>query len=110
MYHLFTILYLTLISVKIPLLSTFAALQLGQRALDVMIVCGPATCLLIEFYWNDDGKLRRENHRPFVQIFDMILQLMFVIKVVCGLYRGNSARLVADYVKSRLLIGPSPYA
>jgi hypothetical protein len=110
MYHFFTLLYISLIGIKINLLSTFGPLQLGQRVLDLLIVCGPAACLLVEFYSTGDTTLKREQHRPFIQVFDMILQLLFVIKVVSGLYRGDSARLVADYLKSRLLIGPSPYA
>lgn len=110
MYHFFTLLYISLIGIKIHLLSTFGALQLGQRFLDVLIVCGPAVCLLFEFYCNSDSSIKREQHRPAIQVFDMILQLLFVIKVVAGLHQGNSARVVADYIKSRLLIGPSPYA
>jgi hypothetical protein len=110
MYQIFTLLYIFLLGAKVYLLSSFKVLELGQRAADVAIVCGPALCLLLEFYCFTDAEVKREQYRTPVQLFDMILQLLFVSKVVLSCCRGSGARMVTDFLKSRFLIGPSPYA
>ena len=110
MYQLFSIIYILLLGLKLHLLATFRLVQLGQTLTDILIICGPALSLIVEFNCCNDALKNRESHRPYMQVFDMLLQALFVAKVVSGLYRGNSGRTIISFVKSRLLIGPSTYA
>ena len=110
MYHMFTIIYITLLLSKAALLVTFSVYQLGQRALDIAIICGPALCLILELHCESDTGSIRGDHRLGMQRFDMFLQALFVIKVAVGFYRGESGRTIMDFVKSRVSIGPYTYA
>jgi hypothetical protein len=110
MYHFFTIIYIALLGLKISLLKEFNVLQLGEKVFDIAVICGPALCLLVEFHWSSDVIAKRNQHRSLMQAFDMFLQLLFVVKVIVGLCRGDSGRSVVDFIKSRLSIGPSTYA
>lgn len=95
---------------KLHLLRRFEIRTLGDRILDSLIVCAPALCLLIEFNFIGVTTQRREKHRPEIQMFDLFLQVLFILKVAYGLFATNGGRLVGEFLKSRLLIGPSPYA
>ena len=110
MYHLFTSFYIILFGIKLVLLKDFDVFTLGDRVKDIIVVCGPASVLLSEYYLVADKSQSREQYRPFIHLFDLFLQTLFVAKVIYCLCTTSSGRTIANFVKSRLLIGPSAYA
>jgi len=109
MYHLFTLFYIILFLIKLYLLRKCELHNLGDRFLDVIIVCSPALFLVSEWALLRDH-IPRHQHRPLEHMFDMLLQSLFVGKVLFKLAERESGRLVARFIKNHLCMGPSVYA
>lgn len=109
MYHLFTLFYIILFLIKLYLLKTCDPHKLGDRILDVFIVCSPALMLVSEWLLVE-GRIERHQHRPFEHVFDMLLQSLFVGKVLYKLSERNAGRIVGNFIKGHLCIGPSIHA
>ena len=103
MYHdIFVFVYVALFGLKLALLVKVDVYQLGQRKSDIAIICGPAMGLCVE--WIATATERSSVHR-----LDLVLQFLFVVKVVLTLSRSDSGRILSDFLKARWAIGPSVY-
>lgn len=109
MYHIFTFCYIILFLIKVYLLKNCDFSAIGDRLLDIIIVCSPALLLVSEWALVCE-RVDRQQHRPLEHMFDMVLQSLFVGKIIYKLSKQDTGRALKSFVQSHLIIGPCFYA